>query len=118
MLTLLLIGSWCSISGDLVVFPRETDYTWLSGFDDMRVYKFGKQRLAHSFCPTCGINICGKSTDPNIFADFRAINVSQLLIEFDVFTPSSTLEFVQRPGLQSAKFPGFKHWSQEVPRSA
>lgn len=89
-----------------MVYPLETNITWISGKDDMTSYVFGKERIAHSFCPTCGTvssslsqlacfghkfyisfapspvqptdglqSIGGKSTDPNFFADNRAVNV-------------------------------------------
>jgi hypothetical protein len=37
-----------------MVYPLETNITWISGKDDMTSYAFGKERIAHSFCPTCG----------------------------------------------------------------
>lgn len=59
-----------------MVYPLESNITWHSGFDEMTTYTFGPERIAHTFCPTCGTNIGGKSTDPNFFADNRALNVS------------------------------------------
>ena len=62
-----------------MVYPLESNITWISGFDDLTTYTFGKERIAHSFCPVCGTSIGGKSTDPNFFADNRAVNVSPTL---------------------------------------
>jgi hypothetical protein len=59
-----------------MIYPLESNITWLSGKDEMTLYSFGPKRVAHSFCPTCGTSIGGKSLDPNFFADNRAINVS------------------------------------------
>jgi hypothetical protein len=47
-------GSICHANGYLMVYPLETNITWISGKDDMTSYVFGKERIAHSFCPTCG----------------------------------------------------------------
>lgn len=60
-----------------MVYPLESNITWSSGFDTMTTYTFGPERIAHSFCSTCGTSMCAKSTDPNFFADNRAMNVSQ-----------------------------------------
>ncbi|KAK7905554.1 hypothetical protein LTR67_000277 [Exophiala xenobiotica] len=60
-----------------MVYPLETNITWISGKDDMTSYAFGKERIAHSFCPTCGTSIGGKSTG-DFFADNRAVNVRTL----------------------------------------
>lgn len=65
------------MNGYLMVYPLETNITWHSGFDAMTTYKFGKEKIAHSFCPTCGTSIGGKSTDPTFYSENRAVNVSQ-----------------------------------------
>ncbi|KAJ4538481.1 hypothetical protein HRR83_004712 [Exophiala dermatitidis] len=70
--------SICHINGALMVYPLESNITWESGFDEMKTYTFGQKRIAHTFCPTCGTSISGKSTDPNFFAHNRAINVRVL----------------------------------------
>ncbi|OAL34732.1 hypothetical protein AYO20_05927 [Fonsecaea nubica] len=70
--------SICTINGYLMVYPLESNITWLSGFDDLTTYTFGPEKIAHSFCSTCGTSIGGKSTDPNFFADNRALNVRTL----------------------------------------
>ncbi|ETI20902.1 hypothetical protein G647_07245 [Cladophialophora carrionii CBS 160.54] len=68
--------SICAINGYLMVYPLESNITWHSGFDSMTTYTFGKEKIAHSFCSTCGTSIGGKSTDASFFADNRAVNVS------------------------------------------
>ena len=64
------------MNGYLMVYPLESNITWHSGFDDLTTYTFGKGVIAHTFCSICGTSIGGKSTDPNFFADNRALNVS------------------------------------------
>ncbi|RMZ76869.1 hypothetical protein DV738_g4678, partial [Chaetothyriales sp. CBS 135597] len=61
-----------------MIYPLESNITWFSGKDEMTNYTFGPKRIAHSFCPTCGTSIGGKSLDPNFFANNRAINVRTL----------------------------------------
>jgi len=70
--------SICTTNGYLMVYPLETNITWHSGFDSMTTYTFGKQKIAHSFCPTCGTSIGGKSTDPTFYSENRAVNVRTL----------------------------------------
>ena len=71
-------GSICHINGYLMIYPLEANITWHSGKESMTLYKFGQERVVHSFCPTCGTAISGKSNDPNFFADNRAVNVRTL----------------------------------------
>lgn len=61
-----------------MVYPLESNITWISGKDSLTDYTFGPERICHSFCPTCGTSIGGKSTDPNFFADNRAVNIRTL----------------------------------------
>jgi hypothetical protein len=70
--------SICHINGYLMVYPLDTNITWHKGQNSMTSYTFGKERVAHSFCPVCGTSVGGKSTDPNFFADHRAVNVRTL----------------------------------------
>lgn len=58
-----------------MVYPLDKNIEWLSGFDDMTPYTFGKERVYHSFCSICGTNVRGKSTDSKFFPDSTAINV-------------------------------------------
>lgn len=66
--------SICHINGQLMVYPLESQITWHSGFDEMTSYTFGPREIKHSFCPTCGTSIGGKSTTGQ-FANNRALNV-------------------------------------------
>lgn len=68
-------GSICLRNGYLMVYPLESNITWVQGLESMTSYTFGKNRIAHTFCSTCGTSIGGKSTDPNFFGDNRAVNV-------------------------------------------
>jgi len=70
--------SICHSNGYLMVYPLESNITWISGKDSLTDYTFGPERICHSFCPTCGTSIGGKSTDPNFFADNRAVNIRTL----------------------------------------
>ncbi|KAI1614895.1 Mss4-like protein [Exophiala viscosa] len=70
--------SICHTNGYLMVYPLDSNIDWISGFDEMTTYSFGKERIHHTFCPTCGTSIGGKSSDPNFFADNRALNVRTL----------------------------------------
>ncbi|EXJ92363.1 hypothetical protein A1O3_00913, partial [Capronia epimyces CBS 606.96] len=70
--------SICHRNGSLMVYPLESNISWESGLDEMTTYTFGQKRIAHTFCPTCGTSIGGKSTHANFFGDNRAINVSTL----------------------------------------
>lgn len=77
-LKLTAAGSICHINGYLMVYPLESNIEWISGKETMTPYKFGLERVVHSFCPTCGTAIGGKSADPNFFSDNRAVNVRTL----------------------------------------
>ena len=61
-----------------MIYPLETNITWLSGFQEMTQYKFGLEQVAHFFCPNCGTAIGAKSNDPAFFQDNRAVNVRTL----------------------------------------
>ncbi|KAI9704799.1 MAG: hypothetical protein M1836_006579 [Candelina mexicana] len=67
--------SICNINGYLTIYPKDEEITFHSGKDELKEYKFGPGRIAHSFCPTCGTSVAAKSTDPNFFADQTALNV-------------------------------------------
>jgi hypothetical protein len=43
-----------------MIYPLETNITWLSGFQEMTEYKFGMERVKHSFCGNCGTAIGAK----------------------------------------------------------
>ena len=61
-----------------MVYPLESNVTWHAGKDNMTSYTFGPEKIAHFFCSNCGTSIGAKSTDPNFFADHRAVNVRTL----------------------------------------
>jgi len=70
--------SICYRNGYLMVYPLESNVTFQSGFNEMTTYRFGPEKIDHSFCSVCGTSICAMSNDPNFFADNRAINVRTL----------------------------------------
>jgi hypothetical protein len=66
--------SICSRTGALLAFLPAKDFTLLSDGGAQRDYQFGKKRLHHLFCGTCGIRsfAIGVGADG---AEMRAINV-------------------------------------------
>jgi hypothetical protein len=68
--------SICASRGYLLAFSKDADVTWIAGgFKDMKAYKFGKERIEHYFCPTCGAGIACASIDPALFPGMVAWNV-------------------------------------------
>lgn len=72
--------SICHLNGYMMVYPLESNITWIRGKDEMTQYTFGPARIAHTFCNVCGTSIGGKSNDPNFFQNNRALNVSGTLL--------------------------------------
>lgn len=74
--------SMCRRRGSLLAFfPREAlTLTSLEG--DWATYRFNKERIAHHFCPTCGIAPFSEGIDPKSGAKMACINV-RCLAEVD-----------------------------------
>ena len=56
--------SICTKSRAWMAFVPATDVRLLSGEEALREYQFGKKRLHHFFCGTCGIRPFSRGTDP------------------------------------------------------
>jgi hypothetical protein len=75
--------SICNINGYLLTFSRTADTTWTAGgLDKLTGYKFGKEKIQHYFCPTCGTSVCCEGVDPNFFPGMLGWNVSVSFLEF------------------------------------
>jgi hypothetical protein len=66
--------SICSKRGFLWTFTSPTQFKLLSGQDAMPDYQFGKQRIHHLFCPTCGVQAFARGTAPS-GQEMVAVNV-------------------------------------------
>lgn len=55
--------SHCSRKGMLLAFFPETQFSLLSGEDNLTEYRFNKKVIAHLFCKTCGVQSFGKATN-------------------------------------------------------
>ncbi|KAF2679337.1 glutathione-dependent formaldehyde-activating protein [Lentithecium fluviatile CBS 122367] len=69
--------SICSRNGYLFIYVPDKDVTFEKGtLDDLRKYTFApRHKIAHYFCPTCGTSCFSKSTDPEYYPDYLAVNV-------------------------------------------
>lgn len=66
--------SICARKGALLWFVPRSSLRLLTPEENSRVYQFGKRRIAHRFCPECGIHPYGEGAAPNGEA-MAAINV-------------------------------------------
>jgi len=57
--------SICSRMGSLHWFVPRDQLRLLTPESAIATYTFGKQRIQHHFCPTCGIHPFGEGTDPS-----------------------------------------------------
>jgi hypothetical protein len=57
--------SICTRMGSLHWFVPRDQLRLLTPESAMATYTFGKQRIQHHFCPTCGIHPFGEGTDPS-----------------------------------------------------
>ena len=55
--------SICAMKGSLLHFCPESDFDLKTSEADMGSYKFNTHRIAHRFCPTCGIAPFAQATD-------------------------------------------------------
>jgi len=49
--------SICSKNGYIMIYPDRADVTFTQGKEVVREYRFGRERLPHYFCPTCGSSL-------------------------------------------------------------
>ncbi len=66
--------SMCQRKGTLLAFIPETDFKLLSGSDRLTVYQWGKKRIHHTFCSTCGVTAFASGQKPD-GTKMKAINV-------------------------------------------
>lgn len=57
--------SLCGRSGHVLTFVPVSQFELLSGADALSDYQFGKKRLHHPFCRTCGIRTFSRGIGPN-----------------------------------------------------
>ncbi|KAK0622728.1 Mss4-like protein [Immersiella caudata] len=50
--------SICQKNGYLAIYPNRKDIEWLSGWDEMKNYRFGSKNRDHKFCGICGSSVC------------------------------------------------------------
>lgn len=50
--------SICERNGYLTIFAERKDIEWISGWDEMRSYKFATGKKVHRFCGNCGSSVC------------------------------------------------------------
>lgn len=55
--------SHCRKKGFLMTFVPESDFTLLSGEDNLTTYQFNKKQIDHKFCKTCGVQSFGRGHD-------------------------------------------------------
>ncbi|UXR65443.1 GFA family protein [Bdellovibrio bacteriovorus] len=66
--------SMCQRKGTLLAFVPETQFTLLSGADSLTDYQFGKKKIHHTFCSTCGVTSFATGETPD-GTKMKAINV-------------------------------------------
>ena len=66
--------SRCGRLGSLFSFAPASDFTLLSGEDELTDYQFNKKAIHHLFCATCGIESFARGRRPADGADLVAIN--------------------------------------------
>src|SRR3990172_6765732 len=55
--------SICSRSGTILTFAPAAQFEQLSGEQGLRDYQFGKKRIHHLFCGTCGVRLFSRGAD-------------------------------------------------------
>jgi len=66
--------SICSKTGSALTFVPAAQFELVSGGEALRDYQFGKKRIHHVFCPTCGIRSFARGAKPDGTA-MVAVNV-------------------------------------------
>jgi hypothetical protein len=74
--------SICSKRGALWTFVKAPQFKMRKGEDALTDYQFGKKKIHHLFCPTCGVGSYSRGIAPN-GDDTVAINV-RCLDDLDV----------------------------------
>ncbi|MFT3965254.1 MAG: GFA family protein [Sphingobium sp.] len=66
--------SHCRRKGFLLAFVPASQFSLTGGADALATYRFNTHRLAHIFCPTCGVQPYGEGAGPD-GTEMRAINL-------------------------------------------
>jgi hypothetical protein len=66
--------SICQKTGTTLAFAPATSFELVSGGDALTDYQFGKKRIHHLFCKTCGVRSFGRGTGPDGI-EMVAVNV-------------------------------------------
>jgi hypothetical protein len=66
--------SICTKRGALWAFAPVENFALRAGGDMLADYQFGKKRIHHYFCPTCGVGSFSRGTGPN-GQEMVAVNV-------------------------------------------
>ena len=80
--------SICSKQGLWLTFVPGVDFKLVAGEDALRDYQFGKKRIHHMVCTTCGVEPFGHSTGKD-GGEMYAVNV-RCLDDVDVSTVTPT----------------------------
>lgn len=55
--------SHCEIKGLILTFVPASQFTLLSGEDNLSEYRFNTKKIQHIFCKTCGVEPYGRGED-------------------------------------------------------
>jgi hypothetical protein len=66
--------SICTKRGLLLAFTPAADFTLLSGQEQITDYQFGKKKIHHLFCPTCGVESFARGSMPD-GTEMVAVNI-------------------------------------------
>lgn len=76
--------SLCGRTGNIMAFMPATQFTLLSGEENLADYQFNKKVIHHLFCKTCGVRPFGRGTAAD-GSETVALNV-RCLNDIDVFS--------------------------------
>lgn len=57
------------------IYPDRKDIQWLSGWDEMRNYRFGSRNRDHKLSGNCGSSVCINCLENWDVGDVTALNV-------------------------------------------